>query len=202
MSKVSRNDVFSRLTERTTRDLGSVIKKRALEGLFLGTQLPVTKSNASCLAPSKWLFLRYLKTDLTPSSKRPFWVRLLVRVKSDLRAPDPAYALEMLSAWSAQTEREPNEPLLSTLLDWLLTLPEILAKRLVVVHTFIVRQNPDVSELLHQSFFRQSRLHDVGSVKVIHAIGSDYSLLGPHWCRLVTTQMEISVWSTVMSYHP
>jgi hypothetical protein len=86
------------LTERVINGRGSVTKNMELEGVCRGTQFPAIRSKPSCLAPSKKLFLKYLKSDLTPSSMTPFLVLLLVRVKSDFKAPEPPYALAIASA--------------------------------------------------------------------------------------------------------
>ena len=47
---------------------------------FAGCHVPDTRSYASCLGPSRKLFLTYRMMELTPSWIRPSFVRLPVRV--------------------------------------------------------------------------------------------------------------------------
>ena len=116
--------ILQLLTERMIKGRGSEMRNNDEEGFFLGTQVPVTRSKPSygrtypvndpsmhgkiksfltCLAPSRKLFFKYLRSDLTPSSNAPFLVRLFVLVKSDFNAPEPPYAFAIASAWSAHT---------------------------------------------------------------------------------------------------
>lgn len=135
------------------------------------------KSFLTCLAPSRKLFFKYLRSPLTPSSNAPFLVRLFVLVKSDFNAPEPPYAFAIASAWSAHTTHGHRKHINQQRKHGSHTLSKVLAQVFETIDVIALGENSQISKLCVKGIFCHSSLNNVCPVKVIHAVSAIDSVL-------------------------